>query len=57
MREDLLELFENDELKKYLTAEELPKKLAEEVVAEEAEAAAGPEATPADAADDEEGER
>jgi succinate dehydrogenase / fumarate reductase flavoprotein subunit len=56
MRDDLLELFENDELKKYLTAEELPKGLAEEVKTEEAEAAAGSGATAA-AADDEEGDR
>jgi succinate dehydrogenase / fumarate reductase flavoprotein subunit len=45
MRDDLLELFENDELKKYLTAEELPAGLAEEAKAEEAEAAAGSGAT------------
>jgi succinate dehydrogenase / fumarate reductase flavoprotein subunit len=57
MREDLLELFENDELKKYLTAEELPKGLAEEVKTEAAEAAAGSGATAAGAADDEEGDR
>ncbi|MEV4671917.1 MULTISPECIES: fumarate reductase/succinate dehydrogenase flavoprotein subunit [Actinomadura] len=57
MREDLLELFENDELKKYLTAEELPKGLAEEVETERAEAAAGSGATAAGAADDEEDDR
>ncbi|WP_433467364.1 fumarate reductase/succinate dehydrogenase flavoprotein subunit [Spirillospora sp. CA-128828] len=47
MRNDLLELFDNDELKKYLTAEELPAGLAEEAEAEEAEAAAGSGATAA----------
>ncbi|GAA4224587.1 fumarate reductase/succinate dehydrogenase flavoprotein subunit [Actinomadura meridiana] len=45
MRVDLLELFDNDELKKYLTAEELPAGLAEEAKSEEAEAAAGSGAT------------
>ncbi|MFI0371345.1 fumarate reductase/succinate dehydrogenase flavoprotein subunit [Actinomadura sp. 1N219] len=64
MRGDLLELFDNDELKKYLTAEELPAGLAEtakaeeakaeEAKAEEAEAAAGSGATAAAAKDDEE---
>ncbi|MFS2292427.1 MAG: fumarate reductase/succinate dehydrogenase flavoprotein subunit [Actinomadura sp.] len=59
MREDLLALFENDELKKYLTPEELPAPLAEEARAEEAEAAAGSGATSAPAAGkkDEEGDR
>jgi succinate dehydrogenase / fumarate reductase flavoprotein subunit len=55
MREDLLALFDNDELKKYLTPEELPKALAEEVRTEEAEAAAGSGATAA--ADEEESDR
>ncbi|TMQ92361.1 fumarate reductase/succinate dehydrogenase flavoprotein subunit [Actinomadura soli] len=58
MRGDLLDLFDNDELKKYLTAEELPAGLAEEAKAEEAGEAAGPGATAAaakgDAKDDEE---
>lgn len=59
MREDLLALFETDELKKYLTPEELPAALAEEVGTEEAEAAAGSGATSASAAEkkDEEGDR
>ncbi|TDC54932.1 fumarate reductase/succinate dehydrogenase flavoprotein subunit [Actinomadura sp. KC345] len=58
MRDDLLGLFENDELKKYLTAEELPAALAEEVESEEAEAAAGSGATAASAEKkDEEGDR
>src|SRR5690606_9396410 len=59
MREDLLALFETDELKKYLTPEELPAALAEEVGMEEAEAAAGSGATSASAAEkkDEEGDR
>jgi len=59
MREDLLALFETDELKKYLTPEELPAALAEEVRKEEAEAAAGSGATAASAAEskDQEGDR
>ncbi|MFI0410972.1 fumarate reductase/succinate dehydrogenase flavoprotein subunit [Actinomadura sp. 3N508] len=55
MRDDLLALFENDELKKYLTAEELPAALAEEAKAEEAEAAAGSGATAAKAKGDADG--
>ncbi|TDD81026.1 fumarate reductase/succinate dehydrogenase flavoprotein subunit [Actinomadura darangshiensis] len=62
MRTDLLELFENDELKKYLTAEELPGGPAGEAEtgeaeADEAEAAAGSGATAAGAAENEEGDR
>lgn len=65
MRDDLLELFENDELKKYLTAEELPAALAEEVESGEAatgataaSAAEGPAAEgPAAEGKDEEGDR
>ncbi|TDB93306.1 fumarate reductase/succinate dehydrogenase flavoprotein subunit [Actinomadura sp. 7K534] len=65
MRDDLLELFENDELKKYLTAEELPAALAEEAESGEAatgataaSAAEGPAAEgPAAEGKDEEGDR